>query len=168
MAWKSGEERKSAKKYGAELITAIHKYCAYQERSHDEARNKLYELGATRDEVEHIIADLISDNILNEERFARSFARGKWRIKKWGKIKIIHSLKALRVSEYCIKKAMTEIDGEEYYNVLLRLTDKKWDELRTERLTATRKSKTYRYLAGRGYESSLITEAIAEITADKQ
>lgn len=146
-----------------DLQTAIYRFCNYQERSQQEVRDKLYSLNATTPEVENLIAELIEAGLLNEERFARSFARGKFRIKRWGKVKIIQHLKQHRISDYCIKKGLTEIDGDEYYKELLRLTENKWYELRTERNIHIRKGKTTRFLQQRGFELSLINEALAEI-----
>lgn len=146
-----------------EVKTAIYRYCAYQERSHTEVRNKLYELGCRTPDVEAQIADLIEKGVLNEERFARAIARGKFRMKQWGRVKIVQQLKQQKVSEYCIKKALTEIDADEYDQTLTRLANRKWAELRTERSQPVRKAKTYRYLLQKGYESSLVQDAINEI-----
>lgn len=142
---------------------SIYRYCNYQLRSHQEARNKLYELGCKPIEVEELISELIEKGLLNEELYARAIARGKFRMKQWGKVKIIQQLKLQRVSDYCIKKALTEIDPEEYYNTLKKLAQKKWAELKSEKQQPIRKNKTYRYLAQKGYESSLINDALNEI-----
>jgi regulatory protein len=146
-----------------DITTAIYRYCNYQERSHAEVRNKLYELGCTTPEVEQHIADLIEKGLLNEERYARAIARGKFRMKQWGRVKIVQQLKLQRVSEYCIRKALTEIDEDEYIQTLQKLAEKKWLELRSERNMLVRKGKAYKYLAQRGYESSLIQDALKEI-----
>lgn len=142
---------------------SIYRYCNYQLRSHHEARNKLYELGCKTIEVEELISELIEKGLLNEELYARAIARGKFRMKQWGKVKIIQQLKLQRVSDYCIKKALTEINPEEYYNTLKKLAQKKWAELKSEKLQPIRKNKTYRYLAQKGYESSLINDVLNEI-----
>ena len=144
---------------------AIYHYCRYQERCHQEVRDKLYELGCNSSEVEEHIADLIQGNVLNEERYARAIARGKFRMKHWGRVKIITQLKAKRVSEYCIKKALTEIDPREYFATLCRLTEKKLQELSSEKKDHIRKFKLTRYLLQKGYESSLINDALTEIKA---
>jgi regulatory protein len=146
-----------------DLKKAIYHYCSYQERCHAEVRNKLYELGCTTPEVEENIALLIETGILNEERYARAFARGKFRMKHWGKQKIISQLKLHKISDYCIKKGLTEIDEAEYADVLLKLAETKWAELKKDKNIYTRKSKVYRYLAQKGYSSSEITETIAII-----
>lgn len=145
------------------LRTAAYRYCNYQERCHQEVRNKLYELGAKTPEVELLIAELIERDLLNEERFARSFARGRFRIKQWGKNKIVRELKLRRISEYCIKKALGEIDPEEYWETLVKLTGKKWEEYRTRKPEWTRKLLVQRYLLQRGFETALIDEAVKEM-----
>src|ERR1700744_1921057 len=103
---------------------AIYHYCNYQERCHAEVRNKLYELGCTTPEVEENIADLVIANVLNEERYAKSFARGHFRMKQWGKQKIIQHLQRNKISAYCIKKGLLELDADEYDKVLRKLTTK--------------------------------------------
>ena len=142
---------------------AIYHYCTYQERCHAEVRNKLYELGCTTPEVEEHISLLIETGLLNEERYARAFARGRFRMKQWGKQKIIQHLKQNRISDYCIKKALTEIDPEEYLHTTQALADKKWQELKKERNAHIRKGKVYRYLLQKGYGSGEINEAITFI-----
>lgn len=148
------------------IFTAITRYCNYQERCHQEVRNKLYELGANTPEVERLIALLIEKNLLNEERYATSFARGKFSIKKWGRQKILQQLKLHRISDYCIKKAMKEIDPEEYQQVLKRLTERKWAELAGEKNLYIRKNKTWRYLVQKGYETDLVQDAISQAAAE--
>lgn len=133
----------------------MQKYCAYQERCHSEVRHKLLSLGIYGDDLEEIIFDLIQENFLNEERFARSYARGKFRIKQWGRNKIIKELKVRQVSEYCIRMALEEIDEEEYLQTLKKLAGKKWLEYRGMK-NFERKGRLARYLASRGFESELI------------
>ena len=143
--------------------TAIYQYCNYQERSHKEVRNKLYDLGCRTTEVNELIAELIEVGLLNEERYARAIARGKFRIKKWGRNKIINALKLQQVSAYCIKKALTEIDEDEYLEVLKKLSEKRWTELSTEKNKLIKKKKFYSFLLQRGFEQALINEAYKEI-----
>ena len=142
---------------------AIFQYCDYQERSHLEVRNKLYELGCKTQEVEEYIADLIQENLLNEERYARSIASGKFRIKKWGRKKIIYQLKKQKISEYCIKSALTEIDPHEYILTLKKLAEKKLTELKGEKYVVQKRAKLYRYLLQKGYEHDLINDVYNEI-----
>lgn len=136
-------------------LERMQKYCAYQERCHSEVRHKLLSLGIYGDDLEEIIFDLIQENFLNEERFARSYARGKFRIKQWGRNKIIKELKVRQVSEYCMRMALEEIDEEEYLQTLKQLARKKWSEYRGMK-NFERKGRLARYLASRGFESELI------------
>jgi len=130
-------------------------------------RNKLYEIGATTPEVEELIAELIEKKLLNEENYARAIARGKFRMKQWGKNKIVQQLKLNKISDYCIKKGLSEIDPEEYYQTLVRLTTRKWEELKKERSPLTRKSKVYRYMLQKGYESDLVQDMIKDLEKKK-
>ncbi len=140
---------------------AILYYCRYQERCHNEVRSKLYELGFSKITVDDQISELIAADILNEERFAISFARGKWRMLQWGKNKIKQQLKLKNVSEYCIKKALQEIHDDDYQSKLEELTIKKWNELRKERSMQMKKAKVYRYMLQKGYEQDLVLSIIA-------
>lgn len=145
-----------------EVFSTISRYCLYQERSHKEVRNKLYELGCTPPEVEENISELIQKDMLNEERYARAIARGKFRMKQWGKRKIIEQLKFQQVSEYCIKKGLSEIDESEYFDTAKKLAEKKLNEVRGGK-EYIRKQKVYRYLTQKGYESQVINSALNEI-----
>jgi regulatory protein len=141
-------------------------YCAYQERSHAEVREKLYALGVWKKDHDEIIATLIEENYLNEERFAIAYAGGKFRVKQWGRVKIKYELKQKQVSEYSIKKAMKQIDEEEYLKVLNKLAKEKYQSLKTEQWII-RKKKTMDYLMGKGFESGLITEVLNSISEKK-
>jgi regulatory protein len=145
-----------------ELKAAILHYCKYQERCHSEVRNKLYELGFNTSEVEQQLSGLIETGVLNEERYARAFAGGKFRMKQWGREKIRQQLKAHKISDYCIKKAMTEIDGDEYDKTLKKLAAKKYAEIRSDRSLLMRKAKMYRYLVQKGYERDIVMNVINE------
>ena len=145
-------DKKSAK-------VKIEQYCAYQERSQQEVRDKLYDMGLHQKEVEELISELVVDNFLNEERFAITYARGKFRIKHWGKNKIKQNLKLKRVSEYCIKKALKEIDPDEYYEVLKIELQKKSDKLK-DKDPFIRKNKIAQYLGSRGFEMDLVWDLL--------
>jgi regulatory protein len=144
---------------------AILHFCKYRERCHQEVRDKLYELGCTTPEVEQQIAELIANGTVNEERYARAFARGHFRMKQWGRDKIRYELKRKKISPYCIAKAMTEIDGDEYDAVIDKLIDKKLPAILKERSKALRKGKLYRYLAQKGYEKDIILDKIKKYLA---
>lgn len=138
-------------------------YCSYQERSHAELREKLYGFGLRKHEVEQVLSQLIEENYCNEERFAEQFAGGKFRMKQWGKQKIRHALQEKRVSEYCIRQALKQIDGEAYEKTLLKLSAGKWEQLGSERNIFTRMAKTRDYLLQKGYENDLIGVALQKL-----
>lgn len=138
-----------------QALQKLKHYCAYQERSHSEVREKLYSLGVWKKDHDGIMASLIEENYLNEERFAIAFAGGKWRIKKWGRVRIRHELKQRQVSDYCIRKAMKQIDEEEYIRVLNKLAEEKYASLKSEQYLV-RKKKTMDYLVSRGFEHHLL------------
>ena len=144
-------------------LIKMQSWCAYQERSQHDARQKLYELGLWQEAVENIIVQLIQDNFLNEERFAMLFAQGKFNIKKWGRIKIKQELKQKRISEYCLKKALQQIDADEYLNTLKKIIEKKRNTL-TEKNPFKLKQKLYSYAASKGYESDLILDVLKDLT----
>ena len=145
-----------------QAIQRIRHYCAYQERAQQEVRNKLYELGMSKDEVEEILADLIGENFLNEERFAIQFAGGHFRIKGWGKLKISQALNQKKVSAYNIKKALNAIDLEAYEQTLETLAKKKWDSLKGIRGPG-RMAKTQAFLHQRGFEPQLFQPIVQKL-----
>lgn len=137
---------------------AIVKYCHYQERCQSEVRSKLYELGLRKTAVEEQISELIQAGLINEERFARAYARGKWRMLHWGKNKIKYELSKKQISEYCIRKAMTEIDEDNYQSLLDGMVLKKWQA--TKGRIPLRKQKVITYLHGKGYDYRDIQDSL--------
>jgi len=140
----------------------IASFCAYQERCQQEVRDKLYTYGLNGEEVENLLSYMIEEGFLNEERFAIAFVGGKFRIKKWGRNKILQELKVRQISPNCIKSGMKEINSEEYWETLKGLAEKKWASL-SEKDEFIRNQKVYRYLMSRGYESDLIQEALSGV-----
>ena len=138
-------------------------YCAYQERSHAEVKKKLYGFGLYKNEVEILLSQLIEENYLNEERFAIAFAGGKFRIKQWGKTKIKYELKMRQIGDYNIKKALSQIEEEDYLKTLQKLAAEKLATLKSEKNIFIRKSKLQNYLVGKGYEFNLIGEIVREL-----
>jgi regulatory protein len=147
-----------------DVLSAIYRYCNYQERCHKEVRSKLYDLGCTTPEVEAYMATLIEKGMLNEQRYANAIVRGKFKMNSWGRNKIVHQLRLNQVSTACITRALKEIDAEDYYETLLKLTERKMAELRSERSTQRKAYKLHRYLLQKGYEYSLVKDAVEEIT----
>jgi len=139
-----------------QALPKIKQYCAYQERSHSEVRDKLYSFGITKIDIDEIISKLIDDNYLNEERFAIHFAGGKFRIKHWGKVKIKYQLKQKQVSDFCIKKALAAIDNTAYKKTLYKLADAKIATLQSEKNSFTRKKKLQDHLLQKGFEMELV------------
>jgi regulatory protein len=140
-----------------QALQKLKHYCAYQERCHSEVKEKLYKLGVWKKDHDEIISTLIEENYLNEERFAIAFAGGKWRVKQWGRVKIKYELKQKQVSEYCIKKAMKQIEEDEYLKVLNKLAKEKYAALKSEQYLV-RKKKTMDHLIGKGYEIELVKQ----------
>jgi regulatory protein len=145
-----------------EAYQKLKQYCSYQERSHHEAEQKLWELGIRKDDQHEIIAKLIEEDYLNEERFAIQYAGGKFRMKGWGKKKIQYGLKEKRVSEYCIKNALKSIDEEDYIKSLQKLAEEKYELLKNEQ-HLVRKRKTIDYLLQKGYESELTYRQVQQL-----
>lgn len=134
-------------------------FCAYQDRSQWEAEEKMKGLGLTADQEEELMIHLISNKYLNEERFARSYARGKFRQNKWGRYKISQGLKAKRVSSECIAVGLSEIDEEEYRTSLQMILEKKNATIK-DKNPFGRKRKLANHAMQKGYESGLIWELI--------
>ena len=144
-------------------LQKIKHFCSYQERSHQEVKEKLYSFGLYKEDVEALISQMIEENYLNEERFAVAFAGGRFRIKKWGKIKIRYELKQKRISDYCIKKGLASINDEEYLITLEKLFKEKRSSLRTEKNIFIKKQKIRSFLMQRGFEPQLISELIQQM-----
>lgn len=130
-------------------------YCSYRERTQQELRNKLYEYGLYGDEVEEIISSMITDGFLNEERYAKAFAGGKFRINNWGKLKIKLALAQKHISSYCIQEALKEIDDDGYVKKIDLLIEKKTEEI-SDRNEYILKNKIAKYLINKGYEGDLV------------
>ena len=140
-------------------LTKAEHFCAYQERAQQEVRDKLYDWGLWPDAVENIIVQLIGGNFLNEERFAKSYVQGKFKQKGWGRIKIKQGLKIKRIPENLLKKALLTIDGDEYFEMLMKILSKK-AVLLTEKVPYKRRYKLQQYALSRGFETDLIIDVL--------
>ena len=134
-------------------------FCAYRERCHKEVEDKLKEMRMIPQARAEIVHSLIQEGFLNEERFAKAFVRGKFKINKWGKIKILKELKSRGISKYNIDSAFKEIDQEEYELVFKELASKKLKSIKDKNLFK-RKRKLADYLLSKGFESEMIYENI--------
>ena len=137
-----------------EALAKLQRYCAYQDRCHQEVIKKLLDLGVYGESQDEIIMNLIQENFLNEERFAKSFARGKFRMKKWGRNKIKQELKQRQISKYCIKKGLEEIEKDEYCHVLEQLIVRKFKEYKAPNFYQL-KLKVARFVITKGFESQM-------------
>lgn len=146
-----------------QALKKLQHYCAYSERCHRDVVNKLFELGVWKKEHDALIAALIEENYLNEERFARAFSGGHFRQKKWGRNKIKTALQQKQVSPYCIKAGMKEIDEEAYEQTLAGLLQQKWESLKGERNRFIKMKKTATFLIQRGYEPELFQPLLQTI-----
>lgn len=141
------------------------RYCAYQERSHQEVKNKLYELGLYSSEVDELLTYLITEGFLNEERYAKLFAGGKFRIKHWGRIKITHALESKGLSKNCIRIGLKEIEEEDYQKTLERLVTEKAVMFQDENTFIVR-DKISKALIQKGYEPELVWKTLRELLPD--
>lgn len=146
-----------------EALLKLERYCAYQERCHEEVRQKLFELKVPMDLHDRVISDLIQHNFLNETRFACAFARGKFRTKKWGKNRIVNELKFRKISAFNIKIALKEISDEAYYDAFDALSLKRFEQLAMEKNLLNKKRKFRDYLLYRGWESHLIYDRMNDL-----
>jgi regulatory protein len=145
-----------------EVLARMRKYCAYQERCHQEVRYKLVDIGMRGEKLEAILVLLIEEGFLDEERFARAFTRGKFRNKQWGLLKIRQELNRREIGSYLQKKALEEIDPDEYRDTLENLLKRKKQQL-TNFTEAEQKLKLFKYAYQRGFEPDLIYELIPRI-----
>jgi regulatory protein len=147
-----------------EILVKLRHYCAYQDRNHNEVRTKLLRLKVYGDLLEEVMSDLIDEDFLNEERYAQNFARGKFSIKGWGKIKIQNELRARRISEYSIKKAIKEVENEGGYKETLKRIIIKYSEQRKGKWQRhILRQKTFEHAIRKGYESNLIAEILHQV-----
>ena len=153
------EEPKSGKSPYQQNLSKAMRFCAYQERTQQEVREKLAGLGVWGDEAEEMISRLITENFINEERYAKTYAGGKFRLKKWGRMKILQGLKQKGISEYSIKKGMQEIESDLYIQTLENLLEEK-SRMEKEKNPYKRKHKISLYLIGKGYEPDLVWELL--------
>lgn len=149
-----------------EALAKLYRYCAYQERSHQEVKNKLYSFGLYRDEVEELISRLITEGFLNEERYAKAFAGGKFRMQKWGRIKIVHELEAKGLTKNCIKAGLREIAEDDYLKTLQELLDKKAAQLHEED-PFVKRDQIARYAIQKGFEPDLVWQLLKEAARTK-
>lgn len=145
-----------------EVVQKLEHYCSYQERCHIEVQEKLRGFVVSNAEKDQIIVHLIEHNFLNEERFASIFTISKFHQKKWGKIRIKNELKARKISDYLVTKAIKEIPAEEYEATFETLSEKHWETI-TESNNLKKRKKFCDYLLRKGWESEMVYEKVKEL-----
>ncbi|WP_228236379.1 regulatory protein RecX [Allomuricauda sp. M10] len=145
-----------------EATKKMEHYCAYQERCHQEVVEKLKGMNMIPEAIDKIVGHLIQENYLNEERFAKSYARGKFNIKKWGRNRIVRELKFRQISAFNIKSALKEINDGDYLDTLDELAQKRLDQIKETNIQK-RKKKLADYLLYRGWESHLVFDKVNEL-----
>ncbi len=145
-----------------EIEQKLKRYCSYQDRCHNEVEKKLKEFDLIEEAKNKILFNLINENYLNESRFSENFVRGKFKIKNWGKIKIVQELKSRNISDINIRRGFMEIDEVEYKNKLENIFNKKLSSLGNQSVI-NKKKKIFSYLSYRGWETNLIYEKINKI-----
>jgi regulatory protein len=145
-----------------QIESKLQYYCSYQDRCHKEVIEKLKTFNIKSNESNEIISNLIKDNYLNESRFSENFVRGKFKIKNWGKVRIVRELKQRNISRYNINLGLKKIDSQEYQNKLDEIFKNKLSSLDNLNKTIIKK-KIISYLLYRGWESNLIYSKINEI-----
>jgi regulatory protein len=144
-----------------EAKLALEHFCSYQERTHKEVAEKLYKMGMIPEVIDQITISLIQNDFLNEERFAKAYAGGKFRINKWGKIKIKQALLQKGVSSQNIEIGLAEIDENDYRKTIIDLAQKKSKTLKAKS-PFERKQKLVKYLQQKGFEISLVLDIISK------
>lgn len=149
----------------SEALEKMRHYCAYQERCHKEVKDKLYTMRMIPEVIEQVMGTLVNEGYVNESRFSQQFARGKFSIKHWGKLRITRELKLRKVSTYDIKLALKEIDEASYLRKINEISEKKWEQL-SRHTPQIRKQKLFQYLAYRGWETHLIYEQLDRLAVN--
>jgi regulatory protein len=154
---------KSEKSYTVDEATKLlENYCAYQDRCHKEVEQKLHDINMIPQAKEKILLHLLQHDFLNEERYSKAFTRGKFKIKKWGKIKITNELKFRNISAYNIKNALLEINDDAYLKTLQQLAKKKSPLIKASN-SFIKRNKLSTYLISKGYESNLVFDLVKKI-----
>jgi regulatory protein len=155
-------EKRTEKLTPQQAKPKIEYYCQYQERCHQEVAEKLYSYGLSTDDVNFLLSGLVKGGFLNEERFAKAFAGGKFRQKQWGRNRIVRELKAKKVSDFCIRKALLEIDDDAYLKTLVKLAEK-YNATLKDKLGYIRKQKVLKHLVSKGYEYDICMDVLGDI-----
>ena len=146
-----------------QALKKLERYCSYQDRCHQEVRRKLYEVGLYGDDVDQVMVKLIEGRFLDEERFARSYARGKFRMKKWGRIRIQIELRRRQISKYCLKAAMQELEEYDYEGTLKTMLEKRFEKQKPDLHPYAKRQDLITYAMRKGYEIDVIKSVITDV-----
>ena len=162
-AWRRKAPLQAGRLTPDEARAKAERYCAYQDRCHQEVRRKLFDLGLRAADVDQVMARLIEDKFLDEERFARSYARGKFRIKRWGRRRIERELRARQVSRFCIRAGLSELDGFDYEGALEALLRKRAAALGDDLHPYARRQNLLEHALRKGYETEVAVAVATRI-----
>lgn len=154
-AWQRKASLRAKRLTPDEARVKAERYCVYQDRCHREVRRKLYDLGLYGGDIDQVMARLIEDKFLDEERFARSYARGKFRMKRWGRVRIQRELRARQISKYCINAAMSELEEFDYEGALEALLRKRAEKLGEDVHPYARRQNLIQHALRKGYETDV-------------
>ena len=149
-----------------EATRRLERFCAYQERCHQECVRKLQEMRMIPEAIDQIMVHLIQNGFLSEERFASAFVRSKFRQKGWGRLRIRRALQLREISEALIRRSLKEIEGPRYAEALHALARKRWEQLAGEASPERKKQKLFQYLQYRGWEHELVYEMVQELSEE--
>lgn len=145
-----------------EIKQKLVNYCVYQDRCHAEVEQKMRDFLLIPEAKDEIFLYLIKENYLNEERFTRSYIRGKFYIKSWGRNKIRQNLKFKGISEKLILKCFNEIDENDYNKAIAKIWENYYEKQKGLK-EYQKKSKTIKYLMSRGFEYETILEHLSDM-----
>ena len=162
-AWQRKRDFSKGRPTPSEALRKLERYCAYQDRCHQEVRRKLYDIGMYGDDVDQVMATLIETRFLDEERFARSFARGKFKIKRWGRVRIERELKQRQIGRYCVRAGLSELDELDYRGALAELLRKRYERQAGDLHPYARRQDLIQHALRKGYETALAVEVAREL-----
>lgn len=144
-----------------EALEKLRHYCGFQDRSHKEVWQKMRNLGVSEEKGDELVLQLMDEQFLDEERFARNYVRGKFKHNEWGRTKIIQGLKEKGIHQNLVDLALDEIDEEEYKKVLQKHLERKWQLLKGES-DVKRRQKVGSFLIRKGFEPELVCQVLED------
>ena len=137
--------------------------CARSEQAPADIREKLLKWGLSVSTANQVLAQLIEQGYIDEQRFARAFVNDRFRFNGWGRIKIAHQLRLKGIPNEIIDEAMTAIDEEQYRERLMELLRAKWRDV-SDREPRAAWAAMMRFAASRGFEAGIAGECVKQVT----